>query len=98
MASGFTSGQGVGETGRLLQLQARKGHDVLSRLNRVSCPTFVGSGRYDDIAPLVNGQAIADRIPDASMHVYNGGHLFLMQDPAAWPDLSAFLAADSVGT
>lgn len=97
LASGFGAGQDAGGTGRLLQLQARKGHDVLSRLNRINCPTFVGSGRYDDIAPLVNGQAIVDRIPDAAMHVYNGGHLFLMQDPAAWPDLAGFLTADSVG-
>lgn len=79
-------------SGRLLQLQARKGHDVLDRLYRVSCPTLVGSGRYDDIAPVANGQAIADRIPDAALRVYDGGHPFLAQDRAAWPDLAAFLA------
>lgn len=46
-----------------------------SRLNRISCPDAHGSGRYDDIAPVVNGQAIADRIPGATLHIYNGGHL-----------------------
>jgi len=91
LTAGFAPGPD--DLGRRLQLQARKGHDVLSRLNRISCPTFVGSGRYDDIAPVVNGQAIADRIPGATLHIYNGGHLFLMQDPAAWPDLAAFLSA-----
>ena len=80
-------------TGRMLQLQARKGHDVLDRLHRITCPTFVASGRYDDIAPVVNGQAIAERVPGAEFHVYDGGHPFVMQDPAAWPDVEAFLFA-----
>jgi 3-oxoadipate enol-lactonase len=79
--------------GRLFQLQARKGHDVLDRLHRVTCPTFVESGRYDDIAPVANGQAIVDRITNATLHVYESGHLFLLQDPAAWPAIAAFLGA-----
>ncbi len=96
LASGIAGGHDSAETdnqarGRLLQLQARKGHDVLDRLHRVSCPTFVGSGSYDDIAPPANGRAIVERIPGATLHVYDGGHLFLVQDPAAWPDVAAFL-------
>ncbi|MGV0993080.1 MAG: alpha/beta fold hydrolase [Mycobacterium sp.] len=96
LATGFAAGHGGEETeaqalGRLLQLQARKGHDVLDRLHRVSCSTLVGSGSYDDIAPPANGQVIADRIPKATLHVYDGGHMFLVQDPAAWPDVAAFL-------
>jgi 3-oxoadipate enol-lactonase len=79
--------------GRLLQLQARKDHDVLDRLHRVMCPTFVGSGLYDDIAPVANGHAIVDRITNATLHVYESGHLFLLQDPAAWPEIAAFLGA-----
>jgi 3-oxoadipate enol-lactonase len=79
--------------GRLLQLQARKDHDVLDRLHRVTCPTFVGNGLYDDIAPVTNGQAIVDRITNATLHVYESGHLFLLQDPAAWPAIAAFLGA-----
>ena len=79
-------------TGRRLQMQARKGHDVLSRLKNITCPTFVGNGRYDDIAPVVNGRAIADRVADATMHIYNGGHMFMAQDPKAWPQILAFLA------
>lgn len=97
LAGGFAAGHAAAETevmarGRLLQLQARKGHDVLSRLHRITCPTFVASGSYDDIAPVSNGAAIVDRIPDASLHVYDGGHLFLVQDPAAWSDTAMFLA------
>ena len=67
---------------------------MLDRLHRVTCPTFVGSGRYDDIARIANGQAIVDRITDATLRVYeNSGHLFLLQDPAAWPEIAAFSAA-----
>ena len=80
-------------TGRLLQMQARKGFDATDRLHGVTCPTFVGSGRFDDIAPLANGRAIADRIPDATLHIYEGGHMFMAQDPAAWPQIIEFLSA-----
>lgn len=78
-------------TARLLQMQARTGHNVLDRLKNITCPTFVASGRYDDIAPVVNGQAIADRVLGATMHIYNGGHMFMAQDPTAWPQIIAFL-------
>ncbi len=99
LAAGFAAGHDGGGTevelrGRALQLQARKGHDVLTRLHRITCPTFVGAGQYDDIAPVVNAQAIIERVPGAELHVYDGGHLFLVQDPRAWPDVAAFLAAD----
>ena len=80
-------------TGRLLQMQARKDFNAIDRLHRITCPTFVGSGRFDDIAPLVNGKAIADRIPDATLHIYEGGHMFMAQDPAAWPQIIEFLSA-----
>jgi 3-oxoadipate enol-lactonase len=79
--------------GRLAQLEARTHHDVLDRLHLVTAPTWVGSGRYDDIAPVGNGEAIVERIPDATLHVYDGGHAFIFQDPACWPDLSAFLGS-----
>ncbi len=97
LAAAFAQAHGGSETetqarGRQLQLQARKDHDVLSRLHRVNCPTLIGSGRYDDIAPVVNGQAIADRIPGAIFRVYEGGHMFLGQSGGAWSDLVAFLA------
>jgi 3-oxoadipate enol-lactonase len=50
-----------------------------------------GSGLYDDIAPVANGQAIVDRITNAALHVYDSGHVFVLQDPAAWPAIAAFL-------
>lgn len=77
--------------GPLLQLLARKDHDVWDRLPNITCPTLVASGRYDQIAPPENGKAIASRIPNATLELYEGGHLFAIQDPAAGPAIIEFL-------
>jgi 3-oxoadipate enol-lactonase len=73
------------------QLLARADHDVWERLDAVMCPTLVAYGRYDGIAPAQNSTAIASRIPEADLRGYEGGHLFLAQDPAAMPELVTFL-------
>ena len=70
---------------------ARAGHDVWDRLPSIACPTLVASGRYDEIAPAENGTAIASQIPGAEFRGYEGGHAFLVQDPAAMGDLIGFL-------
>jgi pimeloyl-ACP methyl ester carboxylesterase len=74
------------------QMEARRHHDVWDRLPTITCPTLVASGRYDGIAPLANGEAIASRIPGAELRVYEGGHAFFAQDPTAFPEVLAFLA------
>lgn len=74
------------------QLQARRHHDVWERLERVTCPTLVASGRYDGIAPPDNGAAIASRIAGAQLRLYEGGHAFFVQDRQAFPDILNFLA------
>jgi pimeloyl-ACP methyl ester carboxylesterase len=76
---------------RKAQLEAREGHDVWDRLAEITCPTLVACGRYDGIAPVENGRAIASRIRDVEFREYEGGHAFLFQDPAALPDLLTFL-------
>src|SRR5215470_8781238 len=73
------------------QLEARAGHDVWDRLDAITCPTLVGYGNYDGIAPPQNSAAIASRIRGAELNGYDGGHLFLIQDPAALPEFEAFL-------
>jgi len=75
------------------QLKARAGHDVWDRLGAITCPALVGYGKYDGIAPAQNSTAIASRVRGAELHGYDGGHLFLVQDPAALPDYQAFLRA-----
>ena len=80
------------ERGELEQLGARRHHDVWDRLQAISAPTFIGAGRYDGIAPLSNSESLAERIPDAELHVYEGGHGFFAQDPTAFPEILDFLA------
>lgn len=75
------------------QLEARRHHDVWDRLGRIHCPTLVASGEFDGIAPVANGAAIASRIPDAELRVFEGGHLFMAQDPQAMPAIIDFLRA-----
>lgn len=80
------------ERGEIEQLMARSAHDVWDRLDRITAPTFIGAGRYDGIAPLSNSEAMAERIPNAELHVYEGGHGFFAQDASAFPDVLGFLA------
>ena len=79
-----------GEAG---QLAARSRHDVCARLAAIACPTLVACGRYDGIAPLANGEWIASHIRGAELRVYEGGHVFFMQDPTALPEIAAFVSA-----
>jgi pimeloyl-ACP methyl ester carboxylesterase len=81
--------------GQRLQLEARRGHDVGDRLGAIACPTLVAGGRFDGIAPLPNGEAIAARVPGAQLRVYEGGHAFFAQDPTALPEIRGFLADDT---
>jgi 3-oxoadipate enol-lactonase len=75
------------------QLMARRGHDVWDRLPKITSSTLVAAGRFDGIAPLSNAEGIASRIPGAQLRVYEGGHAFFAQDPAALPQIIDFLAA-----
>jgi pimeloyl-ACP methyl ester carboxylesterase len=79
--------------GQREQLLARSRLDVLDRLDRITCPTLVASGKYDGISPPENGAAIAERVPDAILRVYEGGHMFFVQDPAAMPEILDFLTS-----
>jgi pimeloyl-ACP methyl ester carboxylesterase len=73
------------------QMAARSRHDVWDRLPAITCPTLVACGRYDDIAPPANGEAIASRVPNTEVRHYEGGHAFMAQDPKAYPEVIAFL-------
>jgi pimeloyl-ACP methyl ester carboxylesterase len=78
--------------GERLQLAARVGHDAADRLHMISCPTFVAAGKFDGIAPPVNSEAIVERITDATLSLYEGGHMFLAQDPDAIREIRTFLS------
>jgi pimeloyl-ACP methyl ester carboxylesterase len=80
--------------GEVAQLDARSRLDVLDRLGKITSPTFIAAGKYDNIAPPANAEAIAARVPHAELRLYEGGHIFFLQDPKAIPDVMEFLAAD----
>jgi len=92
-AAGQDQQDPVAVAARAAQIQAREGHDVWDRLGAITCPTLVGYGNYDGIAPARNSTSIASRIRGAELHGYEGGHVFLFQDPAALPAFTAFLQA-----
>ena len=82
-----------GRAGIHEQLQARRTHDTWDRLAGIACPTFIGCGRFDGIAPLRNSEAMASEIPGAELHAYPGGHAFLAQAPESFEDVARFLLA-----
>ena len=77
--------------GELLQLEARRHHDVWDRLPNVTAEVLIASGTFDGIAPPANGQAIASRIPSSEFREYNGGHMFFIQDRRALKEIVQFL-------
>ena len=81
--------------GELLQLEARRHHDVWDRLPNVTAEVLIASGSFDGIAPPANGQAIASRIASSVYREYNGGHMFFIQDRRALQDIVEFLKTPS---
>lgn len=77
--------------GEILQVEARAAHDVCDRLHRIMVPTLVAAGRFDLLAPVANAEQMAVRMPNAEMRVYEGGHMFIVQDPAAVTEIDAFV-------
>lgn len=81
------------QIGARRQLEARMNHDVYRRLPEIRCPTLACAGRYDQVAPIPNLQAIVDQISDAELAVFEGGHLFLRQDPAGFHRIEEFISS-----
>jgi 3-oxoadipate enol-lactonase len=81
--------------GELLQLEARRHHDVWDLLPNVTAEALIASGAFDGIAPPANGQAIASRIPSGEYREYNGGHMFFIQDRRALKEIVEFLKTPS---
>jgi 3-oxoadipate enol-lactonase len=90
MADPFAGEAGRAEGARR-QLAARALHDTWDRLGNIACPVLIAGGRYDGQAPPARQEAMASRIRDARLRLFEGGHRFLQQDPAALPAIIAFL-------
>jgi 3-oxoadipate enol-lactonase len=98
MSEGFQTLSGEvsdGPNGLALQLQARRHHDTTGRLAQIRCLTLVCGGRYDGIAPPANSEFLARAIPGARLELFDGGHIFFLQDPSAFPSMLGFLRASS---
>jgi 3-oxoadipate enol-lactonase len=67
---------------------------VWDRLPQIRCPVLIAGGRYDGIALPETQERMAERIPGATLRFFEGGHLFMLQDPAALPAMMDFLAAE----
>lgn len=61
-------------TGYARLLATRATHDCWNRLTHISTETIIIAGEFDGQAPLDRSRAMADRIPDASLHVFPFGH------------------------
>jgi 3-oxoadipate enol-lactonase len=77
--------------GAELQLRARAGHDVWDRLPQITAPTLICGGRHDGIATPDAQAAMASRIPNSELRMFEGGHMFLLEDRSAFPAIIAFL-------
>lgn len=88
----------AGEPGRAMgaarQLEARKDHNTWDRLPTIKHPTLICGGVYDGIALPATQEKLADQIPNADLAMFDGGHLFMIQDKAAIPAMLDFLNAD----
>ena len=64
--------------GYLLQLLAGVGWTSLPALPLLRQPTLILAGSDDPIIPLANARIMARLLPDATLHIYDDGHLGLL--------------------
>ena len=64
----------------------RPGAPTTSATGWAASPAHAGGGRpLRRHRPVPNSEAIAARVPGADLRVYEGGHMFFIQDPTAMP-------------
>ena len=70
---------------------ARKEHDTSQRLSDITVPVLLLGGKYDGIAPSENMEFLNKKITSSTLKLYEGGHLFLIQDRQAFIDIISWL-------
>jgi 3-oxoadipate enol-lactonase len=89
---------GADEPGRRIgarrQLEARTLHDTYDRLPGLRMAVYICGGRYDGIARPANLEAMHKQIPGARLELFEGGHLFYIQDARAFERIGAFLRGE----
>ena len=78
--------------GAALQLDARRRHDTWARLDRSAVPRSSAAASTTASPRPPIAERLASAIPDAHLQLFEGGHLFLLQDRAAWPAITTFLS------
>lgn len=94
----FDPADAEARTGMRRQLEARTGHDVLARLHELAMPTALFGGRHDGLGTVAAQKAMAEQIPGATVSLFEGGHAFLNEDPAALRAIIHFLGDHHAGT
>jgi pimeloyl-ACP methyl ester carboxylesterase len=56
------------------QRRASDGFDCTARLGEIGVPTLLAHGRSDHLVPFSYGQELAERISDARLVPFPGGH------------------------
>jgi 3-oxoadipate enol-lactonase len=98
MARPIDEGDPAVAMGARRQLAARAAHDTFDRLPQLAMPVGLFAGRYDGIALPTAQRAMRRQIPGATLRFFEGGHLSMLQDPAAFPAIIDFLTASRDGT
>ena len=81
--------------GYLMQLLAGVGWTSLPWLHRLRQPTLILAGKDDVIVPPINARIMARLIPNATLHILKGGHLFPLTEKEQVASLvHAFLSND----
>jgi 3-oxoadipate enol-lactonase len=92
---------GADEPGRKIgarrQLEARALHDTYDRLPKLRMPVYICGGLYDGIAKPTNLKSMQKQIPGSRLELFDGGHLFYIQDHRAFERIVAFLKGDLDG-
>ncbi len=84
--------------GYYLQLLACCGWTSLPWLPTIRQPILVLAGDDDPIIPLINAKVMSGLLPRGKLHVYPGGHLALVLQPASLaPVVAEFLQPDPQG-
>ena len=85
----------INEPGRAVgakrQLEARREHDTYDRLQQLRMPVYICGGKYDGISVPENLEALRRQIRGSTLEFFEGGHMFLRQDPNAVKKIISFL-------
>jgi poly(3-hydroxyoctanoate) depolymerase len=81
--------------GYIGQLLAGVGWTSIPWLRHLRQPTLILAGKDDVIVPPINARILARLIPHATLHIFNGGHLFALTEKEQVASLvHAFLRDD----